>query len=479
MRSLYQQLFVRILLVLLCSLLILSMALFPQIYRYSEKQTQLMLQRSAERIAGTIVLYFETSSVPVENLADIIRTSIEESNAEVLITNLQHEVLIHANEDRFEEVFSTYTYTPVKRIESDFPDLVIEEGICSEFGTLGNFYSQSYYTVGVPVKSQTNDSLYGTVLLSTPPDFLNTLSSDLIVIAISSLVIATIAALLMAYLMTRRILAPINAMSQAATAFSRGDFSSRVPISGADEIATLGRAFNEMAANLEKTEVIRQDLVTNITHELKTPMTTISGFVNGILDGTISPDRQTHYLKIVLMEINRLSRMVSQALFATRLSSGEEKLVMRPVDLGEIMRRTLLGFENAVNAKELSCAVQIPDLPTMVKADEDSMIQVLYNLIDNAIKYAFHRGYLRVTLRRSGGRAYVEVYNTGEGIPKESLPHIFDRFYKADSSRGINKESFGLGLYIIKAILNRHNTDIHVESEPGVYCIFFFDLPLA
>ncbi|MBR5869110.1 MAG: HAMP domain-containing histidine kinase, partial [Clostridia bacterium] len=405
MRSLYQRLFIRILLILLCSLLILSMALFPQIYRYSETQTRLMLQRSAERIAGTIVLYFETSTVPVENLADIVRSSIDESNAEVLIVNLQHEVLIHANKDRFDEVFSTYTYAPVTCIESDFPDLVIEKGIWSEFGTLGGFYPQTCYTVGVPVKSQTNDSLYGAVLLSTPPDFLNTLSSDLIVISISSLAIAAIAAMLMTYLMTRRILAPINAMSRAATAFSRGDFSSRISISGADEIANLSKAFNEMAANLEKTEVIRQDLVTNITHELKTPMTTISGFVNGILDGTIPPDRQTHYLKIVLMEINRLSRMVSQALLATRLSSGEETLVMRPVDLGEIMRRTLLGFEDAANAKELSCAVQIPDLPTMVKADEDSMVQVLYNLIDNAIKYASPRGYLRVTLRRGGGRA--------------------------------------------------------------------------
>jgi len=479
MRSLYQRLFIRVLLVLLGGLLMLSISLFPQLYRYSERQTQLMLQRSAERIASTIVLYFETSSVPVENLAEIVRSSAEETDAEVLIVNLQREILIHANKDRFEEVFSTYTYSPVRQIESDFPDRVAAEGLSSEFSSLNGFYPQACYTVGVPVRSQINDSLYGTVLLSTTSSFLNALSQDLVVIALSSLGIATIAAMLLTYFMARRIVSPINAMSRAATAFSRGDFSTRIPITGSDEITNLSKAFNEMAANLEKAETSRQDLITNITHELKTPMTTISGFINGILDGTIPPDRQNHYLQIVLMETKRLSRMVSQTLLATRLSSGEEELVMRPVDLGEIMRRTLLGFEDAVNGKELSCAVQIPDSPSMVEADEDSMVQVLYNLIDNAIKYASPRGHLRVSLRRGGGRAYVEVYNTGVGISKEALPHIFDRFYKADSSRGINKESFGLGLYIIKTILNRHNTDIHVESEPGVYCIFFFDLPLV
>lgn len=478
MKSLYQRLFIRVLCVLLCSLIILIVFLFPQLYNFSKKQTRLLLQRNAEYIAKTIVLYFETTTVPMETLADIVRSSAEETEAEVLILNMQHEILFHANKDQFDEVFSRYTYSPIQHIDSDFPQLAISEGLHSSFGTLNGFYKQSRFIVGVPIRSSTNENLYGSVLLSTSPDFLSSFSSDLISITLVSLCISSVVALVLTYYMARRIVSPLNAMSLAATAFSRGDFSSRIPVSGSDEITTLSKAFNEMAASLEKAETSRQDLITNITHELKTPMTTISGFINGILDGTIPPDRHSHYLQIVHSEMRRLSRMVSQSLLATRLASGEQELVMRPTDLSELLRRTLLGFEDAANAKELSCAVQIPDSPTLVKADEDSILQVFYNLIDNAIKYASHRGHLRVTLRRGGGCAHVEVYNTGNGISRDALPHIFDRFYKADTSRGINKESFGLGLYIIKAILNRHNTDIHVESEPGVYCIFFFDLPL-
>ena len=481
MKNLYLRLFSRILLILMCCVVLLMVTFFLQIYTYSERETQGILKHDADRIAYSMALYFTDPSTPLDMLSNIVLSVTEESESQVLIVNSQSEILFHAGKGHFDEIMSSYTYSDAEteRISSEVLDQVIADGTFSEISTLGGYYPYNVYTVGVPVFSYNEQTFYGVVLLSTQKDFLRGIASDIGVMGVVSLAVSLAVALLLAYFMTKRIVKPINDMSQAAKAFSHGDFTARIDTRGIDEIATLGRAFNEMALSLEKTENTRQQFITDVTHELKTPMTSISGFVDGILDGTIPPDRQKDYLQLVSDEVRRLSRLVSQTLLASRLSSGEKELNMTDFDLSELMRRTFLGFERLVEQKELICDVNIPDHPVIVHADEDSIVQVLYNLTDNAIKYAFQRGKLIISLRRDGDKAAIEVYNTGKGIDKEDLPFIFDRFYKADQSRGLERNSFGLGLYIVKAILNKHGENIRVESEKGVYCAFFFELPLA
>lgn len=481
MKSLYLRLFSRILLILLCCVALLMITFCWQVYSYSERETRGILKRDADRIAYSMALYFSDPSTPLNMLSNIVLSVTEESDSQVIIINSGSEILFRAGKDHFDEILSSYTYpnAETERIDSEIIDCLISEGIYSEVGTLHGYYPRNVYTVGVPVFSYDHQAFYGAVLLSTQKDFLRGIASDIGMMGLLSLAISLAIALFLAYYSTKRIVKPINDMSLAAKAFSRGDFTARVTPHGNDEIATLGHAFNEMALSLEKTENIRQQFITDVTHELKTPMTSISGFIDGILDGTIPPERQEDYLRLVSDEVRRLSRMVSQTLLASRISSGEKKLHATDFDLGELMRRTFLGFEKLVEKKELMCEADIPDEPVMVHADEDAIVQVLYNLTDNAIKYAFSRGILRISLKRVGDKAAVEVYNTGKGIDKKDIPYIFDRFYKADQSRSLERESFGLGLYIVKAILNKHGENIRVESEKGVYCAFFFELPLA
>ncbi|MBR0144042.1 MAG: HAMP domain-containing histidine kinase [Clostridia bacterium] len=479
MKRLYVKIFLRLLLVLICSVAVLMGVFFFQIYSYSEEETRGILKRDAERIASSIDLYFEWYGIPVSMISESVRTVAENSGAEVVIVNTDGDVLFRANKDEFYDFFTTYTYAPDRvNIGTEIVDRVIAEGEYTGTDALTGFYPGTVYTVGVPVRSYNSERIYGVVLLSTGQAFLLTIASDLAAMALISLGLTLLVALFLTYFTTSRVVKPINEMCRTVTAFSRGNFDSRVVIRGQDEIAELGKAFNEMALNLEKTENIRQEFVANITHELKTPMTTITGFVDGILDGTIPPERQEEYLRVVSAETRRLSRMISQTLLASKLSTGEKEIEKKPFDLAEAMRRTFLGFEQLVETKRLSCELEIPDTMTVL-ADPDSIVQVLYNLIDNAVKYSFQGGKLRLTLKRTGDKARVEIFNTGRGVSKEALPFIFDRFYKADTSRGIDRDSFGLGLYIVKTILNRHGESITAESEEGVYCAFTFTLPLA
>ena len=480
MKRLYVKIYLRLLLVLVFSVAVLMGVFFYQIHVYSEEETRGILRRDAERIASSIDVYFELYGVPVDMISDSVRSVAENSGAEVLIVNTEGDVLFKANKDEFHDYFSTYTYVPDRtNIGRAIVDRVVTEGEYAGSDALSDYYPGQVFTVGVPVRSYTGERIYGVVLLSTGEAFLTTIASDLGAMALISLALTLAVSLFLTYFTTSRVVKPINEMCRTVTAFSRGNFESRVEIRGQDEIAELGKAFNEMALNLEKTENIRQEFVTNITHELKTPMTTISGFVDGILDGTIPKERQDEYLRVVSAETRRLSRMISQTLLASKLTTGEKEIEKKPFDLAETMRRTFLGFEQLVEAKKLSCEIEIPESAVTVMADHDSIVQVLYNLIDNAVKYSFQGGKLRLTLKKTGDKARVEVFNTGRGVSAKALPFIFDRYYKADTSRGIDRESFGLGLYIVKTILNRHGESIAAESEEGVYCQFTFALPLA
>lgn len=478
MKSIFVKLLVSILVILVCCIITIASVLFLQIYDYSVKETQKVLERDAEQIADNMVLYFEWPLTPPTIVYDIIKAVAKESDAEVLVVNNSCEILCKANENEFINIMDSYTYVEKETIDSSFIDALIENGIYTEMGTLNGYYKSPVYTVGVPVMSQ-DGTLYGTVLLSTGTDFLTNILGDMVQMVIVSLTVAFALAIGLAYILTRTIIKPLNQMNKAAVDFSRGKFDTRITVTGHDEIAGLAAAFNNMATGLEKIEKSRQDFVTNVTHEMKTPMTTIAGFVDGIVDGTIPEEKRNTYLKIISEEVRRLSRLVSQTLTASRLSSGEQAINPTQFDISELLCRVLVGFEQLVDEKKLKVNVDIPGNPIIVSADSDAMIQVIYNLVDNAIKYADIGGDVSIKLSTEGEKAKIEVYNTGRGIPQEEIPLVFDRFYKNDPSRGVDRESFGLGLYIVKAIINRHGEDIKVESSEGVFCRFTFTLPLA
>ena len=235
-------------------------------------------------------------------------------------------------------------------------------------------------------------------------------------------------------------------------------------------------AFNDMAFHIEKAEDIRNNFISDVSHELRTPMTTIGGFVDGILDGTIPKDRQSDYLVIVKDEIARLSALTNSFLDVTRNSSGKQKLEMTNFDINETIRRTLFNFEQRICEKSLEVDVVFETESCVVKADKDEITRVLTNLIENAIKFTNEGGILRISTGSRQHEVFVSVYNTGCGIAEEDRKLIFERFYKADKSRSLNREGTGIGLFIVKEIINRHGGNISVKSVEGEYAEFIFTL---
>jgi signal transduction histidine kinase len=245
-----------------------------------------------------------------------------------------------------------------------------------------------------------------------------------------------------------------------------------------DETGQLAEAFNSMADSLSKAETRRQEFIANISHELKTPMTTIAGFTDGILDGTIPAEKAPEYLQLVSSETRRLSRLVRKMLDLSKLQAEESITGHEQFDLGENMYQMLFSLEGKITARHLDMDIQIPDEPVMVWGEPDAITQVGYNLMDNAIKFSPEGAVIGLSITTRDNKAYVSIRNRGETISPEELSLIFDRFHKTDRSRSMDKDGVGLGLYIVKTILNNHKESITVTSENGI-TQFTFTLTLA
>jgi signal transduction histidine kinase len=294
-----------------------------------------------------------------------------------------------------------------------------------------------------------------------------------------------VAALIAIYFITERIVSPLRDMSKAAKRMAVGKFDVLVPVRGRDEVAELAVAFNQMAGALENLEGMRNSFVANVSHDLRTPMTTIAGFIDGILDGVIPPEQEKHYLKVVSEEVRRLSRLVTALLDVSRLQAGDRKFDKTPFDVCEMGRQILISFEKKIDEKELDVEFDADEERMFVLADQDAIHQILYNICDNAVKFASKRGKLKMSFTWSEGdgnrhrKAVVKIYNEGQGIPAEDLPFVFERFYKSDKSRSLDKSGVGLGMFISKTIIDAHGETISVASEYGKYCEFTFTLTRA
>ena len=266
-------------------------------------------------------------------------------------------------------------------------------------------------------------------------------------------------------------------MSAAAKQFAIGDFSYRVKVEGSDELADLGIAFNDMADALDKLESSRSSFVANVSHELKTPMTSIAGFIDGILDGTIPKEKEKYYLGIVSGEIRRLSRLVVAMLNMSKIESGDLEMKPNNYDISDQIIHILLTFEQKIEKKNIEI-IGLDDLkPQYIVADPDMIYQVIYNLFDNAVKFTNENGFIKVTLEDQGDKIQISIKNSGTGIKPEELSRVFERFYKVDKSRSLDAKGAGLGLYIVKTMVEMHSGRIYAKSEDENSAEFVFTLP--
>jgi signal transduction histidine kinase len=375
-----------------------------------------------------------------------------------------------------------YTDSEVSHINTgaSIPKAVMDELIngveISELNYLEGVFEDSHMIFAVPVINS-NNYVCGTVFVCSASVSLDDLLGSMVrTILVASLWIM-LAALIAVYFITEKVISPLKDMSNAAKSFAAGKFDVRVPVRGSDEVAQLAVAFNNMAESLDNLETMRNTFTANVSHDLRTPMTTIAGFIDGILAGAIPPDKHEYYLGIIATEVRRLSRLVTSLLDISRMQAGDRKFTMVPFDICEMARQIIISFEQKIDAKHLEVEFECERDNITVSADRDAIYQILYNICDNAVKFSREGGLLRLSLvKHKEKRILVSVYNEGQGIPAEDIPYIFERFYKSDKSRGLDKSGVGLGMFISKTIIKAHNQEIWVKSEYGKDCEFCFTL---
>ena len=353
--------------------------------------------------------------------------------------------------------------------------------------------NQAYFSSGTLLSCYNEERMYSVVLVETEPGSLayvlssrpsqqfhermgDATKANLIVILLVMLFSVPLVGVIISKQMK-----PIKQMTAAARKMAHGQMDVRVNAeeSSVAELSDLTVAFNNMADALAKSERKRQEFVANVSHELKTPMTTISGYMDGMLDGTIPPDQQQKYMTIISGEVKRLSRLVRNMLEVSRIQDqGIPQERKKPFDLCQTLGEVLLSFEQKINEKHLEVETDLPDQGARTIADPDSIQQVVYNLIENAVKFCPDGGTLSLGVTKTKTDKYlVSIRNTGPTIPPEELSLIFDRFHKTDKSRSIDRTGVGLGLYIVKTIIMSHEEDIYVTSRDGV-TEFSFTLPI-
>ncbi len=360
---------------------------------------------------------------------------------------------------------------------------VRQTGIYKSTGTMGTLFTESRYTVGVPMISEkstdtdkTVSYVSGYLFVCSPAKSLTSMLTVITQFYFISVGVVLMISMILVYIGTRAQVRPMREIRVALENFSKGDFSGRVQVRGNDEVAQLCASFNEMADTLEQVENSRRGFMANISHDLKTPITSIVGFIDGILDGTIPQERSAQYLQKVSTEMKRLSRLVYSILDVTRLEGGQVSITPVSLNINEVVRQVMFSFERSIERKEIHINMPVDEGLT-VRADEDSVYRILTNLIGNAVKFTPAGGWISVSVEKHQRQyALIRVCNSGEGIAAEELPHLFERFYKSDTSRGLDKEGTGLGLYIAKMLVTLNKGEIWARSQQGQYAEFAFTL---
>ena len=284
-------------------------------------------------------------------------------------------------------------------------------------------------------------------------------------------------ALLLTFALSRRMTSPIGVLAKAARRLGHGDLSQRVRLQGEGEVTALAQAFNSMAADLEYAEQLRRNMVADVAHELRTPLSNIQGYLEAIRDGVIEPNAAA--IRSLNEEASLLSRLVNELQELSLAEAGELKLVYQAEDITNLVKQAVTPWQPQVTARELSLSVELPDDLPLVNIDWQRVNQVLHNILENAVAHTPKGGAINVTAGAKGKWVEVSVSDTGEGIPAEDLPHIFERFYRVDKSRARATGGSGLGLTIARRLIEAHGGTIAVQSKLGEGSRFSFTLPVA
>lgn len=447
---------------------LLGVSFYALSYNYTVSEKRQEMQDRAVLVAQLSVDYFTAGDDAERDQGDALRSlagvASRMTDVDFLICDTTGSVLLTTDADLAGKTVV---------VPEDITQTVLGSERLYEGRSTVGVYEKKQFVVGVPMTDADGNTLGLVLAVMNSAELMQMWRSFIALFFMTSAIILLLA-FVASFVTSMRQIQPLTEMVKATRAYAGGDFDVRMQETGdCGEISELAASFNAMADSLQETERQRRDFIANVSHELKTPMTTIAGYTDGILDGTIPPEKERQYLQIISDESRRLSRLVRRMLDVSQLQAIDPLRNGNHFDVCESMRRVLISMEKKINDRHLDVEADIPDEPILVLGDNDMITQVIYNLLENAAKFAREGSTLYLGVAMMDGKARITVRNVGETIPAEELPLLFERFHKSDKSRSEDKDGYGLGLYIVKTILQQHKEEINVTSENGVTTFTF------
>lgn len=468
-QKLFNKFFLATAIIVLLSLTVMMMILTLTYNHYFANTKNESMHETCDQIADYIV---QTKSFnDVKSVYFIVSSFAEVSDIDAYVTNKRGDIVVCGCEAFGPDNACDHSGNRLKFTES-----MHGKQDKTMLSTL-DFYKEPHYISYTEIIS--DGEVLGYVVAAAPIEVIKELMTQVSRLYLFSAIVPILIMFVALYIMTYRMTRPLKMMSTAARAMAKGDFSKRIPVTDDDEIGELAVSFNQMTNSLAQLESMRKSFVADVSHELKTPMTTIGGFIDGIIDGTIEPERQSYYLKIVSDEVKRLSRLLETMLSISKLESGEFVLRNEKFDFRELLIGIVIAQEQRIEKANLEINGLESITSVTINADKDLIHRVVYNLVDNAIKFNTENGRIDFAVTVDSKRMIFSITNSGKGIPTSDLPYVFERFFKVDKSRSANKNSTGLGLYIVKNIIKNHGGTIRVASKENEYTTFEVQLPLS
>lgn len=467
-KSLFSKMVATYTLIITISFVILAafLSFWFQGYYFEERQKQLSGEAQIIANAAVQYLYGEAS---LEQINEVLTHTSKYTSSDILLSDNYGYVYAVSNQDH-------KRFVGIQILTEDLENLRIGKSVEKQ-DFLDNIFKVPVHTYEVPIFYR--GIFQGAVLINTTMNEIKEpLNRVYEIIWISAILAIIFSSIVIYYFSQKIIVKPLAKINGVADKISKGEVNKRVEIISNDEIGELARSFNSMANSLEEVENNRRVFISNVSHELRSPITSIKGFIGGILDGIIPKEKESYYLSVAYEEIQRLTRLINDLLDLSAIEAGKFTLNVQEFDINEIIRLAIIKFETVIKSKKINVDIWLDDKDVRVLVDRDKIIQVVTNLIDNAVKYVDDGGNIEIKTKVKGQKVFVSIYNDGPCISNEDEKHIWDRFYKSDKSR-TSKVSTGLGLSIVRRIITQHGDDIWFENTDNKGVKFIFTLKRA
>lgn len=468
MKTLFRRLLITYITIILIGFVVLTITMSQSFERYFINQREALLINQAKSFEEEYRRAFRTGVVDLDKMDFEIQALGKYLNTRIWLINTQGQIFVSSRVEDISMIEEELKYSEVKSIFNG--EIIKREGY------FRNFFDEPVLTIGYPIRI--NDRVMFALFMHASIPEINRTTSDIYRIALMSLGVSTLIAIVLIFIVSRKITNQIKDLNNAVKIISKGNFEKRLRVNSKDEFGQLAQNVNEMAQELNMQEEMRRRFISNLSHDIRTPLTSINGFINGILDGTIHKDKEKKYLRIVAEESERLKRLTNDILDLSKIEGGELELNITNFNISETLLNEIDKFEKSIIDKKVRVSIKLDKNKSMVMGDPTQIKRVINNLIDNAVKFVEEEGRINIETHYHSGKIYISIGNTGTVLSKDDLSRIWERFNKLDTSRSKDKIGSGLGLSIVKEILKAHKEDIEVISNSDVGVKFTFSLPI-